>query len=144
MASSKRFRASLLCLIVLALFAATPALAATGRAILAPSGDEPDASGTVALTEKVVWLRTWGGARYRATVIDYVVTCTGLIPGGTYRLDGCGGYWSSGIADENGKLVIKDRGYSFRPMAAWVYRDVPPSGDPPRPIVVLYGEIVWR
>ncbi len=138
MGSCKRVRLSVLCLTVAALFAATPAFADRGTATLTASGDEPDASGKMTLTNgwAVYWDDYWGDY-FKAPVIKYTLTCTGLTPGATY--------WSYNLtADEDGKLVVK--GYywddsGWRPSVIQVWRLVDASSH--TWVEVLYGEVVW-
>ena len=145
MVSSERVRWSVLSLVGLVLFVATPAFAVqTGDADLAPVGDERGASGKVTLKETVVLEDNGSGFE----VIDFHVKCTGLTPGKIYDFNVTvpliGGSGEKGVADENGNLSIK--GYFFAdvgdtPGYAFVDRlDI--NGYTVSYQTVLFGEIV--
>ena len=146
MSSSKRVQLSVVCLIVVALFAHASALGAqtstrwTGSATLTAEGDEPRASGVATLTGMVgspIWWGYWvkGALSLSCTVLtpgeSYVVTITGFDSPAT-----------GGIASQKGTLRIQSHfeGYaSWLPTSVAVYR-VEPGGN----VLVLSGAVVWR
>ncbi len=139
MTSSKRFLARMLCLIVVGLFAGTPAVAAErGGATFSPCADEPDASGKARLNAT---LATWTSP----TEGTLSVSCAGLTPGATYAVSMVGAYASdeAGIASASGRLMIKSY---FRSLSSYLptYIHIDRQQPDGTWIVVLAGTIVWR
>jgi len=141
--------AAALLLIVVALFAATPALGATatkpyakyaGSATLTAVGDEPYASGVATLTatlgSPIWWAYPVKGA--------LSLSCRGLTPSASYvvTMTGFESSTTGSIASQKGTLNIQSH---FEGFASWlptsisVYR-VEPGGN----VLVLSGTVVWR
>lgn len=143
MDSSKRVQLSALCIVV-ALFAATPAVGAQpqfrGSATLTAVGNETAASGHAALTMWLYydpWSGTYGGG-------GVGVTCKGLTPGATYVVSMPLSYLYNnpdGVANAKGSLNIKSDWVMVlpEPDSVSLYR-VEATGN----ILVLSGTIQWQ
>jgi hypothetical protein len=101
----KLFQLAVVFLVVVALLAGTPALAALGGTVqLTHVGDESGATGTATLT-KVNYLGGWNpmGTMTWMNYKGYLtVTCTGLTPGATYSTPA-----GTFKADRSGKGTVK-------------------------------------